>query len=96
MSSNATSVSDRATFPGYKGEFSTRLEFIYPENLPQISCYRVRLELFQCELCFIFFKVLNNQKKVMNRKGVILDESQDPKVIFKNSKINTILNWLAC
>ncbi len=38
---NATSVSDRALFPGYKGDFSTNLEFIYPENSPQIQCYRV-------------------------------------------------------
>jgi hypothetical protein len=44
-------------FKGYKGEFSTNLEFIYPENLPLIQCYRV-----------------------MNRKGEILDETQDPKV----------------
>lgn len=39
--SSATSVSDSAFFPGYKGEFSTNLEFIYPENTPQIQCYRV-------------------------------------------------------
>lgn len=55
--SNASSISDRAFFPGYKGEFSTNLEFIYPENNAQIQCYRV-----------------------MNRKGVILDSKQDPKV----------------
>jgi len=55
--SSATSISDRASFPGYKGEFSTSLEFIYPENTPQIQCYRV-----------------------MNRKGLILDESQDPRL----------------
>ena len=54
-STNATSVSDKASFPGYKGEFSTSLDFIYPENSPQIQCYRV-----------------------MNRKGVLLDASQDP------------------
>ena len=39
--SSATSISDKASFPGYKGEFSTNMEFIYPENIPQISCYRV-------------------------------------------------------
>ena len=39
--SNASSISDRASFPGYKGEFSTSLEFIYPENMTQIQCYRV-------------------------------------------------------
>jgi len=55
--SNANSVSDRATFPGYKGEFSTNLEFLYPENMSLIQCYRV-----------------------MNRKGVVLDPSQDPQV----------------
>lgn len=38
---DASSISDRAFFPGYKGEFSTSLEFIYPENNPQIQCYRV-------------------------------------------------------
>jgi hypothetical protein len=42
---------------GYKGEFTTNLEFIYPENLPLIQCYRV-----------------------MNRKGVVIDEAQDPNV----------------
>jgi len=52
---DASSVSDRALFPGYKGDFNTNLEFIYPENTPQIGCYRV-----------------------MNRQGVVLDESQDP------------------
>lgn len=61
--SSANSISDRASFPGYKGEFSTSLEFIYPENTPQIQCYRV-----------------------MNRKGLILDESQDPRVII-------VINW---
>jgi 2-oxoisovalerate dehydrogenase E1 component alpha subunit len=50
-------VSDKASFPGYKGEFSTNLEFIYPENMTQIPCYRV-----------------------MNRKGVVLDPEQDPKL----------------
>jgi hypothetical protein len=40
-STNATSVSDKSAFPGYKGDFSTTLEFIYPENNPQIQCYRV-------------------------------------------------------
>jgi hypothetical protein len=55
--SSATSVSDRALFPGYKGEFSTSLEFLYPEAVPQIQCYRV-----------------------MNRKGAILDQNQDPNV----------------
>jgi hypothetical protein len=54
---SATSISDKASFPGYKGEFSTNLEVLYPENNQQISCYRV-----------------------MNRKGVILDSDQDPKV----------------
>ena len=54
---SANSVSDKASFPGYTGEFSTNLEFLYPDALPKISCYRV-----------------------LNRKGVILDESQDPKV----------------
>jgi ABC-type tungstate transport system permease subunit len=54
---NANSLSDRATFPGYKGEFSTNLEFLYPENISLIQCYRV-----------------------MNRKGVVLDPSQDPQV----------------
>ena len=39
--SNATSVSDRASFPGYKGDFSTSLDFIYPETNQQIQCYRV-------------------------------------------------------
>jgi hypothetical protein len=58
-STNATSVSDKSAFPGYKGDFSTNLEFIYPENNPQIQCYRV-----------------------MNRKGVVLDQSHDPQVIF--------------
>jgi hypothetical protein len=53
---SATSISDKAAFPGYKGEFSTSLDFIYPENSPQIQCYRV-----------------------MNRKGVLLDATQDPK-----------------
>lgn len=38
---SATSVSDKASFPGYKGEFSTNLDFIYPENSPRIQCYRV-------------------------------------------------------
>lgn len=38
---NATSLSDRAAFPGYKGEFTTNLEFIYPENNELIQCYRV-------------------------------------------------------
>jgi hypothetical protein len=57
--SSATSVSDRAAFPGYKGEFSTSLEFLYPEAVPQIQCYRV-----------------------MNRKGAVLDQNQDPNVIF--------------
>jgi hypothetical protein len=42
---------------GYKGEFTTNLEFIYPENLPLIQCYRV-----------------------MNRKGVVIDEAQNPNV----------------
>jgi 2-oxoisovalerate dehydrogenase E1 component alpha subunit len=56
----ATSVSDKALFPGYNGEFTTNLEFIYPENLQKIQCYRL-----------------------MNRKGVILDQSQDPAVINK-------------
>jgi hypothetical protein len=60
--SSATSVSDRASFPGYKGEFSTSLEFLYPEAVPQIQCYRV-----------------------MNRKGAVLDQNQDPNVkIFFN------------
>jgi hypothetical protein len=40
QTTNATSVSDKASFPGYKGEFSTSLDFIYPENSPQIQCYR--------------------------------------------------------
>ena len=39
--SSASSISDKAAFPGYKGEFSTNLEFIYPENNQQIQCYRV-------------------------------------------------------
>ncbi len=55
--SDASSVSDSTAFPGFKGEFSTNLDFIYPENNPQIECYRV-----------------------MSRKGVILDPSQDPQV----------------
>ena len=55
--SDASSLSDKAFFPGYKGEFNTNLEFIYPENSPQIECYRV-----------------------MNRKGVVIDPSQDPQV----------------
>lgn len=55
--SSASSVSDKASFPGYKGEFSTSLDFIYPENSPRIQCYRV-----------------------MNRKGVLLDQNQDPHV----------------
>ncbi|RNA02746.1 2-oxoisovalerate dehydrogenase subunit mitochondrial [Brachionus plicatilis] len=38
---SATSISDKASFPGYKGEFSTELQFIYPENNSQIQCYRV-------------------------------------------------------
>ncbi|RNA34704.1 2-oxoisovalerate dehydrogenase subunit mitochondrial-like [Brachionus plicatilis] len=38
---NATSVSDRAAFPGYTGEFTSNLEFIYPENNELIQCYRV-------------------------------------------------------
>ena len=38
---DASSISDRALFPGYKGEFNTNLEFIYPENTAQIECYRV-------------------------------------------------------
>ncbi len=54
---DASSVSDRALFPGYKGEFNTNLEFIFPENTAQIECYRV-----------------------MNRKGVVLDPTQDPQV----------------
>lgn len=54
---SASSVSDKASFPGYKGEFSTSLEFIYPENNQQIQCYRV-----------------------MNRRGMILDNTQDPKI----------------
>ena len=58
-STNATSVSDKSALPGYKGDFSTNLEFIYPENNPQIQCYRV-----------------------MNRKGVVLDQSHDPQVIY--------------
>lgn len=40
-SGNATSVSDRAAFPGYTGEFTSNLEFIYPENNELIQCYRV-------------------------------------------------------
>lgn len=63
--SNANSLSDRATFPGYKGEFSTNLEFLYPENMSLIQCYRV-----------------------MNRKGVVLDPSQDPQVNYTISKTN--------
>ena len=39
--SSATSVSDRAQFPGYKGEFSTNLDFLYPDNMAEIQCYRV-------------------------------------------------------
>ncbi len=56
---DASSLSDRAAFPGFKGEFSTNLDFIYPENNTQIGCYRV-----------------------MNRKGVVLDPSQDPQVFY--------------
>jgi hypothetical protein len=41
QTTSASSVSDKAAFPGYKGEFSTSLDFIYPENSPQIQCYRV-------------------------------------------------------
>ena len=66
--SGATSVSDRAQFPGYKGEFTTNLEFLYPENQNAIQCYRV-----------------------MNRKGEIIDETQDPKV---KKKIEEIISSL--
>jgi hypothetical protein len=55
---SATSISDQAQFPGYKGEFTTELQFLYPEKSQLISCYRV-----------------------MNRRGQLIDESQDPKVI---------------
>jgi hypothetical protein len=40
-STNASSISDKSAFPGFRGNFSTNLEFIYPENNPQIQCYRV-------------------------------------------------------
>ena len=39
--SDANSISDKASFPGYKGSFSTGLHFNYPENTPRIQCYRV-------------------------------------------------------
>lgn len=73
LSSSANSVSDKAALPGYRGEFSTELEFIYPEQIPQIQCYRV-----------------------MNRNGVILDNTQDPNLdketlikMFKNMTLLT-------
>lgn len=49
-------------FPGYKGEFTTSLDFLYPENTPTIPCYRV-----------------------MNRKGQILKDAFEPKVMNKAS-----------
>jgi hypothetical protein len=55
-SSSATSVSDRAQFPGYKGDFTTDLNFMFPEKLQSIPAYRV-----------------------LNRKGGIISESNDPK-----------------
>jgi len=56
-SESATSVSDLAAFPGYKGEFTTNLDFLYPDTLNDIQCYRV-----------------------MDRRGNIINESQDPRV----------------
>jgi 2-oxoisovalerate dehydrogenase E1 component alpha subunit len=71
-------VSDKAAFPGYKGEFSTNLEFIYPENSQQIQCYRV-----------------------MNRRGVVLDKAQDPKLdrdtllkMYKTMRLLTMFDFL--
>jgi hypothetical protein len=59
---SASSVSDQAFYPGFKGEFSTALDFLYPENLNQIQCYRV-----------------------MDRRGNIIKEDQDPEVVVKAS-----------
>lgn len=52
-------MSDLAAFPGYKGEFSTSMDFLYPDNMNDIQCYRV-----------------------MDRRGNIINESQDPRVRF--------------
>ena len=54
---SASSISDRASFPGYTGEFTTSLDFLYPENSQALAAYRV-----------------------LNRKGGIISESNDPKV----------------
>lgn len=66
---SASSVSDQAFYPGFKGEFSTALDFLYPENLNQIQCYRV-----------------------MDRRGNIIKEDQDPEVVVKAS-YKTTHSW---
>jgi 2-oxoisovalerate dehydrogenase E1 component alpha subunit len=38
---NASSISDKSFYPGYKGEFTTNLNFNFPENSPHQECYRV-------------------------------------------------------